>query len=132
MTARPRAADWALLVLLAVDAVLLALLEMLFLPLRLDGLLLPRLGAVPLPLSLLLAAVTTPLLVVAAARLGGRWFSIVPLAVWILTLLVVGVQGPGGDRLLVLDWRAFALLAIGAFPAALMLGKGTAGRAGHG
>lgn len=118
-----RAMDWVLLVVLAIDAVLLALLEMMFLPLRLDGFLLPRLGDVPLPLPLLLAAGTTPLLVIAAARVGGRWFSIVPLAMWILTLLVVGIQGPGGDMLLRADWRSLALLVAGALPAALVLGR---------
>ncbi|MFF5987759.1 hypothetical protein [Prauserella flavalba] len=122
MTGSVRPADRVLLVVLAIDAALLALLEMFFLPLRLDGLILPRAGDVPLPLSVLAALVTTPLLVSAAARLGNRRFGIVPLAVWILTLLLVGVQGPGGDVILTLDWRALLLLAAGALPGALAVG----------
>ncbi|MBK1785693.1 hypothetical protein JHE00_15285 [Prauserella sp. ASG 168] len=122
-----RAVDWALFVLLAVDAALLALLELFFLPLRLDGLILPELGDAPLPVSALVAAVTTPLLVLLAASLGNRRLGIVPLAVWILTLLVVGVQGPGGDMVLLVDWRGLVLLAAGALPAALVLG-GTLGK----
>ncbi|PXY26621.1 hypothetical protein DI005_35690 [Prauserella sp. PE36] len=122
MTGSLRPVDRVLLVVLAVDAALLALLEMFFLPLRLDGLILPRAGDVPLPLSVLVALVTTPLLVSAAARLGNRRLGIVPLAVWILTLLLVGVQGPGGDVILTLDWRALVLLAAGALPGALAAG----------
>ncbi|GAA1234353.1 hypothetical protein GCM10009676_17500 [Prauserella halophila] len=124
--ARAVAAGW--LVLLSVDAVLLALLELFFLPLRLDGTLLPRFGDVPFPIVVVLAVVTTPWLVSAASRLGERRLGMVPLVVWVLTVLVVGVAGPGDDHVLLADLRTLLLLGGGAVPAALVLG-GVLGRA---
>nr|WP_228726395.1 MULTISPECIES: hypothetical protein [Prauserella salsuginis group] len=118
----------AWLVLLSVDAVLLALLELFFLPIRLDGTLLPRFGDVPFPIVVVLAALTTPWLVAAASRLGERRLGMVPLGVWVLTVLVVGIAGPGDDHVLVADLRTLLLLACGALPAALVLG-GVLGRA---
>lgn len=114
--------------LLSVDAVLLALLELFFLPLRLDGTLLPRVGALPFPIVVVLAALTTPLLVSAASKLGERRLGMVPLAVWVLTVLVVGVTGPGDDHVLIADLRTLLLLGCGAVPGALVLG-GVLGRA---
>ncbi|EHR62956.1 hypothetical protein [Saccharomonospora cyanea] len=118
---------WPVIVLLSVDAVLLATLELFYLPLRLDGVVLPKAGDVPLPLSALVAAVTTPLLVTTAERLVSRRLAMVPLLVWFVTLLVLGVEGPGGDSVLMVDWRALLLLAGGALPAAMALG-GSLGR----
>ncbi|MEU6645734.1 hypothetical protein ABZ863_24730 [Saccharomonospora sp. NPDC046836] len=133
MTRPQRQINWVVLTVLTIDAVLLAILELFFLPLRLDGVLLPRAGDVPLPLSVLLAMITTPLLVAKAASLGDRRLGIIPLAAWVLTLLVVGVQGPGGDVVLRADWRALALLAGGLLPAALVAGGKLArpGKAGR-
>ncbi|WP_199432480.1 hypothetical protein [Qaidamihabitans albus] len=122
MSGPVRGAEWALFALLVLDAALLALLELFYLPLRLDGLILPRLGDVPVPVSVLVAVVTTPLLVAQAARLVRSRLALVPLAAWLVTLLVFGVLGPGGDLVLVADWRALALLAGGALPAAVVLG----------
>ncbi|TWH20570.1 hypothetical protein JD82_02416 [Prauserella rugosa] len=127
-TSRPRAGTVAMLVLLSVDAVLLAVLELFFLPLRFDGLVLPRLGDAPFPIVALVAAVTTPWLVSVAAGLGNRKLGMIPLLVWLVTMLVVGVTGPGGDLVLVGDARTLLLLACGAVPAGLVLG-GVLGRA---
>lgn len=128
------AASWSrglpMVLLLSVDAVLLATTELFFLPLRLDGVILPRLGDVPFPVSALVAVVTTPLLVTTAERLASRRLAMVPLLVWLVTLLVLGVQGPGGDTVLLVDWRALLLLAGGALPAAVALG-GSLARAGE-
>ncbi|CAM3025612.1 hypothetical protein SAXI111661_14800 [Saccharomonospora xinjiangensis] len=118
---------WPVIVLLSVDAALLATLELFYLPLRLDGVVLPDAGDAPLPLSALVAAVTTPLLVTTAERLASRRLAVVPLLVWFLTLLVLGVAGPGGDNVLLIDWRALLLFAGGALPAAIALG-GSLGR----
>ncbi|PXY21442.1 hypothetical protein BAY60_26885 [Prauserella muralis] len=118
---------WGLLALFTVDAVLLALLELFYLPLRLDGTILPRLGDVVLPLSVLLAVVTTPLLVSRASALVGKRPAAVPLVAWILTIGAVGLRGPGGDVVLLPDWRTFLLLAGGALPGAIALG-GSFGR----
>ncbi|MFY9805928.1 MAG: hypothetical protein WCB57_05895 [Pseudonocardiaceae bacterium] len=104
------------LVVLVFDAFALAAVELLYLPLRV--------GAVPVPITILLAAVTTPWLVRSAAELGGpRAVAAVPLVVWVLALGVLGLGGPGGDVLLPADWRSVLLLGGGIFPAAVVLGR---------
>lgn len=112
-----------LLVLLLVDTVLLATLELFFLPLRVNG-------TVPVPFTVVVAVLTTPLLVVQAGRLVHPRAAFAPLALWVLTVVVLGLTGPGGDLVLVQDWRALLLIAGGALPAALALGGSlaTAGR----
>jgi hypothetical protein len=104
------------LLVLVLDAVALAVVELLYLPLRV--------GAVPVPVTILLAVVSTPWLVRSAAELGGpRLVAAVPLVVWVLAIGVFGVAGPGGDVLLPADWRSALLLGGGLFPAALVLGR---------
>ena len=104
------------LAVLVFDAVLLAAVELLFLPLRVGG--------VPVPVPILLAAVTTPWLVRGAAGLGGPApVAATPLVAWVTAVLVFGVAGPGGDVLLPVDWRSLALLAAGIFPGAVELGR---------
>ena len=120
------AARRGLLAALLVDAVLLALLELFFLPVRLDGVFLPKMNDFPLPITAVLAAVTTPLLVSSTAKLVRPGLSWIPLVVWVLVVMVVGLAGPGGDVVLVQDWRALLLLAGGALPGALVLGGGLA------
>ena len=119
--------DRGLLALLTLDAVLLAMLELFFLPVRLDGRGLPRLADLPAPVTVLLAAVTTPLLVGLTARLLRAKLAVVPLAAWVLTLLVLGLFGPGRDLVLLEDWRTLLLLGAGVLPAAMVLG-GALGR----
>ncbi len=107
------------LVVLVFDAVALAAVELLYLPLRV--------GAVPVPVAILLAVVSTPWLVRSAAELGGpRPVAAVPLVVWVLALGVLGVAGPGGDVLLPENWRSALLLGGGMFPAAVVLGRALA------
>jgi hypothetical protein len=120
-----------LLVLLVADAVLLALVELFFLPLRLDGTVLPQLQDFPLPITVVLAVVTTPLLVTQTEKLVRPGLSWIPLLVWVLTLMGVGLAGPGGDAVLVPDWRALLLLGGGALSGAVALGGGL-GRAATG
>ena len=109
--------------LLLFDSVLLAVVELLFLPLRFDGYLLPDLGGFPLPVTVLLAALTTPWLVSMASRLTERVsVAAAPLLLWLLSLGVFGLAGPGGDVVLLQDWRSLLLLAAGALPAAIVLG----------
>ncbi|RJQ71486.1 hypothetical protein D5S17_27155 [Pseudonocardiaceae bacterium YIM PH 21723] len=101
---------------LLLDAALLAIIELMFLPMYV--------GSVPAPFSLLLAAVTTPWLV----RSAGRIYPVVrlaalPLVVWAVTLFALGLLGPGGDLLLITsDWRSLALPLCGMLPAAFVLG----------
>jgi hypothetical protein len=131
--AQPAANQWDAWTVLAfsallLDALLLALAELFFLPLRLDGLLLPKVGDVPLPVSLLAALVTTPLLVRACGRIVPRvMLSGAPGVVWLLTVLVVGLGGAQGNLVLLGDWRGLLLLALGALPAAIAFG-GVLGR----
>ncbi|WP_106617396.1 hypothetical protein [Saccharothrix carnea] len=108
---------------IAVAAFVLAVLELFFLPLRLDGTLLPRADDLPFPITVLVAIVTTPLLVVAASRHAHRTLAAVsPLLVWIGTLLLFGLFGPGGDVVLLNDWRTLVLFAGGALPGAIAVG----------
>lgn len=113
------------LAVLVLDAVVLAVVELLFLPLRFDGSLLPyTLGGSPVPASALVAALTTPWLVRVAGTLSPKLMvAAAPLLAWILTVAVFGMFGPGGDLVLVADWRSLLLFACGALPAAMMLGK---------
>ncbi|GAA1963931.1 hypothetical protein [Amycolatopsis minnesotensis] len=121
-----------MLAVLVLDTILLAVLELFFLPLRLDGVFLPKLGDLPAPITIVVAGVTTPLLVIAAAKLVGRRASAVPLVVWVLAVLVVGLFGPGKDTVLLQDWRSLLLLASGTLPGAMVLGGALAGGAGTG
>ena len=111
---------WLAVAVLVVDSVMLAAYELLYLPLHL-----PRsLGGWAVPVSVLVAALTMPLLVWATAQVAPRrWAVAAPLAGWLLTVLVLGVGGPGGDRVLPADWRALLLMAGG-----MVAGGITAGR----
>jgi hypothetical protein len=111
--------------LLVLDAVLLALLEMFYLPLRLS----PERGGWMLPVSIVLAALSTPLLVVAGARLTTRLLvATAPLSAWVLTIGGIGLDGPGGDVVLPQDYRTLLLFAAGMLPSGVLIGRMT-GRA---
>ncbi|MGW5720555.1 hypothetical protein ACWEVP_30590 [Amycolatopsis sp. NPDC003865] len=112
-----------LLVLLVFDTVLLAVLELFFLPLRI--------GVVPLPVTVVVGAVTTPWLVSTTAKLVRPGLSWVPLAVWVVVVFGLGLLGPGGDLVLIQDWRALVLLGASALPGALVLGGGLGQVAGR-
>jgi hypothetical protein len=112
-----------LLVLLVLDTVLLAVLELFFLPLRI--------GVVPLPVTVVVGAVTTPWLVSTTAKLVRPGLSWVPLAVWVVVVFGFGLLGPGGDLVLIQDWRALVLLGASALPGALVLGGGLGQAAGR-
>ncbi|GAB3284535.1 hypothetical protein [Parasphingorhabdus pacifica] len=112
MTARDRVVFGFLLV----DMVLLALIELLYLPLYIDSM--------QFPITAALAAVTTPLAVSAAGRLSPHLsVAVAPLLVWFLTAFGFGAFGPGGDTVLLgNDWRTLLLLGAGTLPSAMMLG----------
>lgn len=108
---------------LTVDAMLLAVLELFYLPWRLG----PEHGGWMIPVSILVAAVTTPLLVWAAGRtMGGLLGAMLPLGAWGLTVLVIGVAGPGGDVVLPGDFRSLLLLLAAVLPSGVVLGRLTA------
>jgi hypothetical protein len=120
--------DWLVLVALVLDSIALALLEIFFLPLRFDGRLLPDWGAVPFPVTVILALVTMPLMVSRAGRVSTRLLVVgAPLWAWLITIAVVGVVGPE-NMVLLEDWRTLLLLACGALPAAVSLGNALARR----
>jgi hypothetical protein len=110
--------------MLLVEALVLAVLELFYLPLRFDGTLLPQVGADwPFPIAVVVAILTTPLLVLWASDLQrGLLVSSSPLLVWLLALIILGLFGPGGDVMLPNDWRSLALLAGGALPGAIAVG----------
>ncbi|MEU7782657.1 hypothetical protein [Amycolatopsis sp. NPDC049159] len=125
MTVEPLTWEQRLLLLVLVfDTVLLAIVELFFLPLRI--------GVVPLPVTVLVGAVTTPWLVSTTAKLVRPALSWVPLAVWVLVVFGVGMLGPGGDLVLIQDWRALLLLGASALPGALVLGGGLGRAVGRG
>jgi hypothetical protein len=131
-TRRDRAVTIAkrlLLAVLVLDATLLAVLEVFYLPLRLP----PSAGGLPLPLTVALAAISTPLLVSAAARLAPRLpVAGAPLAGWLATVLVLGLTGPGGDAVLPADFRTLLLMVAALVPSGLVLGRlATSGHLGR-
>ncbi|MFD5830545.1 hypothetical protein [Lentzea sp. NPDC060358] len=115
-----------LLLLLCVEAAVLAVLETMFLPLRFDGTLLPELGDFPFPIMIAVAALTTPLLVSWAASLSERVLTAAsPLIVWFGTLMVFGYLEPGSTRetvVLLQDWRGLLMFAGGMLTGAVAVG----------
>jgi hypothetical protein len=116
--------EWLRLTGLLVLSAALAAIELLYLPLRFDGTILPMVGkSLPLPITPLIAAVTLPALVSRAGNISTRLaVAGSPLWIWLLCVLVSAFPGPGGDVVLVGDWRALLLLAFGALPGAVALG----------
>jgi hypothetical protein len=119
MRAAGRAVAGLQLVGLVTAAVMLAVLELLYLP--------AYVGAWPAPVSVLVAGLTTPWLVHLAASVSRRPLVVgAPLVAWLVTVFVVGTMGPGGDVLLPVNprslWRSLLLLIAGVIPAAVVLG----------
>jgi hypothetical protein len=116
--------DWVRLTGLLVLSAALAAVELLYLPLRLDGYLLTMVGkSFPLPVTALVAALTLPFLISRAGSISTRMaVAGSPLWIWMLCVLVSALPGPGGDIVLIGDWRALLLLACGALPGAVALG----------
>lgn len=113
------ALDRFVLGLLVFDGFLTAVLAVLFLP--------ATVGGVALPLSAIAAGVVNVLLVRGARTVTGSvgrasW----PLLGWFAGFLVCMVGGPGGDRLLLADWRTLLLLALGLIPPVVLLFKWSA------
>ncbi|MCO1576995.1 hypothetical protein M8C13_14650 [Crossiella sp. SN42] len=120
-----RLASPLVLLVLVLDAVLLAWLQLMFLPLRVWDFwpAVPPAYNWPLPVTVLLAVVTTPWLVLAAARCTHRMILVsLPFLAWLGALVVLGVAGPGGDMLLTDDWRSLLLLSVGSLSGAVALG----------
>ncbi|MGQ0480109.1 MAG: hypothetical protein ACT4O0_03625 [Pseudonocardia sp.] len=104
------------LAVLVVDVVLLALLELMFVTLSV--------GATPLPVSSLVALLSTPWLVRRAGELPtGVLGAASVYGGWVATVGVLGLGGPGGDLLLPDGWPSLLLLGAGLVPGAWALGR---------
>ncbi len=104
--------------LLAIDGIIGAFAAALFLPLYL--------GAIPFPVSAVIAAGVNLALVWAAAQWTTQTrVAAIPLWTWLLTVAVLTFGGPGGDVVFGgSGWRAFypiLLIVVGAGPAAWFL-----------
>ncbi|WP_285593092.1 hypothetical protein [Actinomycetospora sp. NBRC 106378] len=74
-------------------------------------------GSVLLPVSILVAAVTTPLAVRVVDRcFPGSRLVFAPLVTWFLVVVVFGFWGPAGSGTFPPDWRALVFIAAGLFP----------------
>ncbi len=105
--------------LLLLDALLLGAFGLVFTPLHV--------GAVPVPLGALLVIVILPWLVLRAADIDPRpGVAAAPMWVWLLTVLVLGLWGPGGDAMLPLApstlWTTVLLLGGGMIAGSVALG----------
>lgn len=106
------------LALLGLDGALSAIAGALLLPLYV--------GAVPLPLSAVLSGVFNAALVWAARQwTTSKSLAAVPLWVWLATVAVLSLGGPGGDVVFggpsVMAYSAVVMLVLGGLPPALVL-----------
>ncbi|WP_214407211.1 hypothetical protein [Pseudonocardia lacus] len=104
------ALEGGLLGLLLLDAILLAGLGLVFTPFHVD--------AVPVPVGAFLVVVVLPWLVLRAADIDPRpSVAGAPLWAWLLTTVVLGLWGPGGDAILPMGtttvWMSLVLVGGG-------------------
>jgi len=119
----PRATDRAdridatlVLAVLFVDIVLLAIVEIMFVSLSVGG--------TPLPLSAVVALITTPWFVRRAGELAtGIPGAVLIFLTWFAFLTAAFLGGPGGDVLLQVTWPTIAFILGGLIPGALVLGR---------
>ncbi|MEV4127998.1 hypothetical protein [Nocardia sp. NPDC049707] len=99
---------------LVLDALITLVLEVLYLP--------TYINTVAFPLSAVLAGVVNILLVMGVRSITQRVsVMILPLVAWTFGFLFCSVSGPGGDILLVNDWRTLLLLFCGLVPPLLYI-----------
>ena len=113
-----------IIVVLLIDAVLLATFDLFLLPLRFDGVALPDLGGAPFPITVVFAIVGNVMLTRTAARLRPRLrVGALPVFVWFVVTVWLTLGGPSGTFAVYPDWRILLLLAAGTLPAAVTLGR---------
>ncbi|WP_040525061.1 hypothetical protein [Gordonia effusa] len=100
-----RIVDAALLAFLIIDGFVVGVLSVTLTYLRI--------GDAAVPVGIAIAMVGNTLLVWLASRFTDSPLRWGPLLAWVVVLLVSGVSGPGGDVLLITNWRAMALLVGG-------------------
>lgn len=103
------------LLVLLVDTALLAMLQLMFLT--------TSVGQTPVPLSALVALVSTPWLVRRAGEVACVAGASAVLVVWLLTASVLSLAGPGGGALLPADWSTPVWLGAALLPGAFVLGR---------
>jgi hypothetical protein len=121
----PAAIEGGLLGLLLLDSILLGAIGLAFTPLYI--------GAVPAPLGAVLVMLVLPWLVLRAADIDPRpGVAASPLWAWLLTVLLLGLWGPGGDAMLPLGrdtaWMSLLLIGGGLATGLLALRRGGGGR----
>jgi hypothetical protein len=114
----PAAEEGGMLGLLLLDAILLGALGLVFTPLYI--------GSVPAPLGALVVILVLPWLVLRAAEIDPRTgVAASPLWAWLLTVLLLGLWGPGGDAMLPMApstvWMSLLLVGGGVVAGALAL-----------
>lgn len=104
----------ATLAVLIFDGFLCGILAVFFLP--------TYLGPVPFPVSAILAGIANVTLLFAARKVAEQPMAIAsPLIAWFVAILVCMFGGPGGDVLLLADWRTAVLLLGGLVPPGILL-----------
>lgn len=119
----PKATDRAdridatlVLAVLFVDIVLLSIVEIMFVSFTV--------GSTPVPVSAVLALITTPWFVRRAGELAtGIPGAVLIFLTWFGFLTAAFIGGPGGDVLLQVTWPCIAYMIGGLIPGALMLGR---------
>lgn len=100
-----RWSDRLVLSALAVDGLIVGVVSVAFLT--------AHAGSVPVPITALLGAVLTAGLLRIASDVTAGPARYGPLLGWVLPVLAGLVGGPGGDVLLVPDWRTLLLVVVG-------------------
>ncbi|KQS68322.1 hypothetical protein [Modestobacter sp. Leaf380] len=114
-----RLVGWAVLAVLA--AAWLAAVEVFWLPLRV--------GPVPVPLSLLVAAVGNLLLPAWVHRhSGSRVVALLPVLVWVVVAIGASVRRPEGDLLITGQTTAAQLVGLGFLLVGVLAGSFSVGR----
>ncbi|AYJ50852.1 hypothetical protein [Rhodococcus sp. P1Y] len=104
----------ATLAVLIFDGFLCGILAVFFLP--------AYLGPIPFPVSALLAGVANVTLLFASRKVAEQSVAIAsPLIAFFVAILVCMFGGPGGDVLLLADWRTAFLLLGGLVPPGILL-----------
>ena len=106
--------SWATVSVLVFDGFLSGILSVVFLP--------TYLGSMQFPISALLGGIANVALIVAARKVAERpiWVAS-PLLGWFAAVVLCMLGGPGGDVLLLAEWRTMLLIIAGAGPAGVLL-----------
>ncbi|MFT4201693.1 hypothetical protein [Gordonia sp. (in: high G+C Gram-positive bacteria)] len=106
--------SWFFLALLFVDGVVVGILSVAFLS--------PYIGTVPVPVGVLIAAVGNAGLAVLASRFADGPRTWLPVLGWMAVVVVAMTGRPGGNVMLVNDWRTPLLLVAGLAAPAMVAG----------